>query len=220
MKTYNIQKLRDENLIIFEAIMGSRAYGTHLPTSDTDIRGIFIQPLEDILGYGKVDQVADTTNDVVFYEVGRFLDLLHKNNPNILELLNVPKDCIRIQEPIMDVIFENKDKFITKKCRWSFAGYAIEQIKKARGLNKKMNWEESEMVRKTVLDFCYTIIDIDAVPIKKWLLFQSLNEYNKELVVTNVRQLTQKDIGLAKIDHARDLYAMFLSPENEKWVLF
>ena len=34
--------LKEQGLILFEAISGSRAYGTSLPTSDTDIRGVFI----------------------------------------------------------------------------------------------------------------------------------------------------------------------------------
>lgn len=35
-----IHDLRDRNLIVFETISGSKAYGTSLPTSDTDIRTV------------------------------------------------------------------------------------------------------------------------------------------------------------------------------------
>ena len=31
MRKYNIETLREDGLIIFEAIMGSKAYGTSLP---------------------------------------------------------------------------------------------------------------------------------------------------------------------------------------------
>ncbi|MFA5154253.1 MAG: nucleotidyltransferase domain-containing protein [Clostridia bacterium] len=205
MKQYTIERLKKENMIVFEAIMGSHAYGTNLPTSDTNIRGIFIQPLDEILGFGKVDQVADEKNDIIYYEIGRFLDLLKSNNPNILEILNTPADCIRINdEEIMNIIFSHKDDFLTKKCRWSFGGYAVEQIKKARGLNKKMNWEENEMVRKTVLDFCYVLENGGSKPIKEWL--------NRALYV--IGRITQKDFGLAAIDHGHDLYAMYLAPQD------
>ena len=64
MKQYTIKDLKDRNLIIFEAVMGSYAYGTVLPTSDRDIRGVWIQPLEEILQYGYAEQVADDTNDI------------------------------------------------------------------------------------------------------------------------------------------------------------
>lgn len=205
MKQYTIERIEKEGMIVFSAIMGSHAYGTNLPTSDTDIRGIFIQPLEDILGFGKVDQVADEKNDIIYYEIGRFLDLLKSNNPNILELLNVPEDCIRINKGIMKFVFDHKDKFLTKKCRWSFGGYAVEQIKKARGLNKKMNWEENEMVRKTVLDFCYILVDGGSKPFKEWL-----NNWNERYL----SERTQKHFGLAAIDHGHDLYAMYLMAKN------
>jgi len=200
MRQYTIDILKKENLIIFEAIMGSRAYGTSLPTSDTDIRGVFIQPLEDILGYGYIEQVADTTNDTVYYEIKRFLQLVRTNNPNILELLNAPEDCILHKDPIFDLVIEQRDQFVTKQCKNSFAGYAIGQIKKARGYNKKMNWEENEMGRKGVLDFCYILLNGGTITLKHHLTM--LNS-------KRVDRITQADIGLAKMDHAHDMYAMY-----------
>lgn len=217
--SYTIKDLKEKNLIIFEAVMGSHAYGTNLPESDTDIRGIFIQPVDDILGFKKIDQVADETNDIIYYEIGRFLDLLRSNNPNILELLNVPGDCINVCHPIMNLIFEKKNKFITKKCRWSFGGYAVEQIKKARGLNKKMNWEENEMVRKSVLDFCYILKDGGSVAFKKWLKSPEALDYRDYSKLTGGKRVyyKQEDFGLAAIDHGHDLYAMYIAPLGEVW---
>lgn len=183
--------------------MGSHAYGTNIPTSDVDLRGIFIQPLEDIMEYGYVEQVADKTNDIVFYELKRFFDLLDKNNPNILELLAAPEDCVIYKDPLYDIIQSHTKEFITKKCRYTFAGYAIEQIKKARGYNKKINWEEAEMARRGVLDFCYILDDGMTIPLDKWL--EKVNEFEDFEGDT----LKQEDIGLAKIDHAHDLYGMY-----------
>ncbi|RPH38638.1 MAG: nucleotidyltransferase [Burkholderiales bacterium] len=184
--------------------MGSHAYGTNIETSDKDIRGVFIQPLEDIFKYGYIEQVSDKTNDIVFYELKRFLDLVKTNNPNILELLNPPKDCIIYKDPLYDLIAQNAHRFVTKKCRWTFAGYAIEQIRKARGYNKMMNWEESKMTRKTVLDFCYVLDGGGTKPFSEWL------QKNRPL-------LTQKDFGLAAVDHAHDLYAMYINPAFGNW---
>jgi len=188
---YTIDTLKENKLIIFEALMGSHAYGTSLPTSDEDFRGVYIQPLEDILGFGYVEQVSDKKNDIVFYEIKRFLEMVQTNNPNILEILNVPEDCIVYKDPIFDLVLEHKDIFLTKKCRWTFSGYAIDQIKKARGLNKKMNWDEINMKRKTVLDFCYILDEGQSIPFNK-----SLHD-------------CYQDFGLAKIDHAHDVYSMY-----------
>jgi hypothetical protein len=210
MPVLTIKDLEHQQLIIFEAVMGSTAYGTNTPESDVDIRGIYIQPLESILGMGYVDQVSDSTNDTTYYEIRRFLELLQTNNPNILELLAAPADCIRIQHDIMDVIFSRKDELLSKKCRWSFGGYAMEQIKKARGLGKKMNWEEGEMTRKTVLDFCY-ILKSDgngSIPVKEWI--EDLNEKARVRLGKNFAwEWTQKSYGLSKIDHAKDCYGIY-----------
>jgi uncharacterized protein len=199
---YTLKDIRNKGLIIFEAKMGSHAYGTNIPTSDVDLRGIFIQPLEDILQYGYVDQVADKTNDIVFYELKRFFNLLDKNNPNILELLAAPEDCVIYKDPLYDIIQSHTKAFITKKCRWTFAGYAIEQIKKARGYNKKINWEESEMTRKTVLDFCYVLEDGKTIPFKEW-------------TETSMPGTSFRHFALAGIDHAHDLYAIYKRSKEE-----
>ena len=65
---------------------GSRAYGTNLPHSDTDLKGVFVLPEHQFYGLDYVSQVANETNDEVFYELRRFEELLLKNNPTVLEL--------------------------------------------------------------------------------------------------------------------------------------
>ena len=89
-----IADLRQRKLILFEAISGSRAYGTNLPHSDTDLKGVFVLPEREFFGLSYVPQVANETNDEVFYELRRFVELLLKNNPTVLELLGSPADCI------------------------------------------------------------------------------------------------------------------------------
>ncbi|WP_245971437.1 DNA polymerase beta superfamily protein [Sphingobacterium puteale] len=85
-----IDELRKSGLILFEAVVGSRAYGLATASSDTDIRGVFYLPVEDYLGGQYIAQVANASNDEVYYELGRFVELLSKSNPNILELLASP----------------------------------------------------------------------------------------------------------------------------------
>ncbi len=190
----NIEFLKANNLIVFDAISGSHAYGTAIATSDVDTRGVFILPKNEILGLNYIEQVNDKKNDVVYYEIRRFLELVASNNPNILELLNTPKDCIQYKHPVFDLVLNNAEKFISKQCRNSFAGYARQQISKAEGMNKMQNWEAKRVTRKTPLDFCYVIDGYKTKSLKN---------------VLKKNRWHQEKCGLAAINHARDTYALF-----------
>jgi len=95
-----IKYLDDNELVLFEAVSGSKAYGTATETSDTDTRGVFILPNEVILGMNYTQQVNNQSNDTIFYEVKRFFQLLSKNNPNIMELLFMPEDSVLRTTPV------------------------------------------------------------------------------------------------------------------------
>lgn len=178
---------------LYLVIRGSHAYGTNVETSDTDFSGVFIQSLDDILGNKYLEQINDDKNDTVIYEVRRFLELLGKNNPTILELLNTPENCIIYKDPIFDEILNEKEKFITKMCANSFGGYAKMQIQKAKGQDKKQNWEKEKTERKEVLDFVYVIENEKTIPWKKW----------------NENFYDEKFIGAVNVPNARDVYALF-----------
>lgn len=184
---------------LYLVIRGSHAYGTNIETSDIDYAGVFIQPIEDILGFGKKDQINDDKNDIVIYEIARFIQLLSSNNPTVLELLNTPEDCIIYKDPIFDIVIKNRDKFITKICSKSFGGYAKQQISKARGQNKKQNWEKDKVTRKSPLDFCYIQVYEKSIPLNKFLIENNIN---------------QEYCGLSKIPHNKDTYALFYDKDS------
>ena len=186
-----IQDLRTQNLILFEVISGSKSFGLNTPTSDTDIKGVYYLPKAQFYGLHYIPQISNETNDEVYYELGRFVELLLKNNPNILEILASPEDCILYKHPLMERL--QLQDFLSKLCKDSFAGYAQTQIKKARGLNKKIvNPLPKE--RKSLLDFCTILNGYDSVPLTKWLLEQ---------------QLFQEHCGLINVPNAKGIYALF-----------
>jgi uncharacterized protein len=152
MEKLTIDQVRNNGLLIFEVVAGSRAYGLETEKSDTDIRGVYVLPKEMFYGLEYTGQVNNDTNDIVYYELKRFVELLAKSNPNILEMLNVPEHCILHRDSIMDML--QPEMFVSKMCEKTFANYAFTQVKKAYGLEKKIvNPVEAE--RKTVLDFCF-----------------------------------------------------------------
>src|SRR5690606_39631442 len=120
------------------------------------------------------------TNDIMYYEIKKFVELLLKNNPNILELLSTPDDCVLHRHPVINLL--KSEMFLSKLCNQTFGQYAYAQIKKARGLNKKI-LNPLDRKRKTVIDFCHVVKGQCSVPTTEWLIEQ---EY------------LQKDCGLVK----------------------
>jgi hypothetical protein len=83
--------------------------------------------------------------------------------------------------------------FLSRLCQHTFAGYAQSQIKKAKGLNKKIvNPLEAE--RKSVLDFCYVVKGQGATTLKSWLRQQNFR---------------QEDCGLVNVAHMREIYSVY-----------
>jgi uncharacterized protein len=184
--------------LILKCISGSQAYGLALPHSDTDIKGVFVLPKQEFFGLTYTDQVNNDSNDIMYYEIKKFIDLLLKNNPNILELLSTPDDCILQRHPIMDLI--KPGMFLSKLCNQTFGQYAYAQIKKARGLNKKI-LNPLDKKRKTIQDFCFVVQGQGSIQLIDWL---------------NSKKYTQEECGLVRIDHMRDLYALFHQSQSER----
>jgi hypothetical protein len=177
MEKLTIQELRDKGWIAFEYVRGSHAYGLNTEKSDKDIGGVFICPQETLMGLRSeyIDQVADETNDTVFYEFGRWVELLLKSNPTALESLFIPKHCIIGEvHPMVQHIIDNRDMFLPKECFKTLFGYAKSQIYKARGLNKKIVNPVTE--RKTVLDFSYVPYNQGSTNVEKWLKRNGLKQ--------------------------------------------
>ncbi len=177
--------------LLFESISGSRAYNLATETSDTDIKGVFYLPKELYYGLNYIPQVNNATNDCVYYELGRFVELLCASNPNILELLNSPQQAILYQHPLMAQL--KPEWFVSKACIQTFVHYAQRQIKKAHGLNKKIV-NPVEKTFKTVLSFCYIIEGAKSMTLNEWL---------------TQKNWQQQNLGLVKIPHAQDVYGVY-----------
>ena len=190
-----VDTLRQENRIVFDAVSGSRAYGTNTPTSDTDLKGVFVLPAERFYGFDPPVQVNDT-DDITYYELGRFFELLAKNNPTALELLATPDDCVRLRHALLTDV--RPELFLSRLCEQAFAGYAMTQVRKARGLNKKIANPQPEQ-RRDARDFCHILTGQGSTPLDQWLTDTGFAE---------------TDCGLVNAPHARDVYAVFHDPTS------
>lgn len=196
MKKYTFDDIRNEGLLIYEYIRGSHAYGLQKPdgTSDIDTAGVYIEPIEQILGLGLdfQEQIEDEKHDNVWFSLRKFMEMLLSSNPTVLESLFIPEDKILYEHPIMTEIKKHRNAFVTKACFKPFMGYAKTQIIKARGLNKKIVNPVKE--RLEPLDFAYTFYQQGSTKINNWL------EY---------RGLKQQYCGLVHIPNMHDTYGVY-----------
>lgn len=129
-----------EERTIFLTGVGSRAYGIHRPDSDYDQAGVMIPPAKYFFGLDKFEQfrdfppedtaVSDKGQDKVIYDIRKAVSLIADNNPNMLDLLFTPERCIITLEKEWETFIENRDLFISKKCRHTYSGYAFAQLKR------------------------------------------------------------------------------------------
>jgi predicted nucleotidyltransferase len=193
---FSLERVRRRDLLLFETVSGSRSFGTEHAASDWDLRGVFVAPTSFLTSLETLEQVSDEKSDEVYYEVGRFVSLLFGNNPNLIELLFSPGECVRFQHPSFSLI--RPEDFLSGLCRQTFGNYAMGQIRKARGLNKKMvNPEPRE--RKHLRDFCYVLQGQGSVPLTSWLKEKGISE---------------RDCSLVSVPHSPGVYAVFLDPKG------
>ena len=187
--------LRKNNLLLYEYVRGSRLYGLDRPESDEDHGGVYIEPLEKLIGtgIGFPEDVHSDKNDDTWYSLGKYAKLLLNSNPNIIESLFVPSDKILYKNPAFDIILKNADKFITKKCFGSFAGYARTQLMRARSLKKKVVIPENTP-EPFVIDSVFTFQEQGSIPVTKWL---------------EERGLKQKYCGLVNVPNMSCNYSCF-----------
>ncbi|WP_196893565.1 DNA polymerase beta superfamily protein [Aureivirga marina] len=191
-----IKELREKGWIILECISGSKAYGLNTPTSDTDIKGVFLLPKEEFYGLNYIPQIANETNDIVFYEFNRFMELLSVNNPNILELLNTPSESTIYKSPVFDKL--KSEYFLSKICSKTFGKFALSQIKKAKGLKKKIvNPVAKE--RKSILHFCFINHEQGSISLLKYL---------------EIKNWKQENCGLVNIPHMQNIFGLYYSDEK------
>ena len=132
LKTEQYDFLRSDKYlgdnIILLTLGGSRAYGTNLPTSDIDIRGIALNPPKQIYGLHKdFEQVVETNTDTVIYSLNKMTKLLTECNPNTIEILGCKPDHYLYVNKYGQMVLDNKRNFLSKRAIDTFGGYARSQ---------------------------------------------------------------------------------------------
>ncbi len=185
-----------ENNLLLKLRSGSHLYGLNTPQSDIDYLGVVLESFEYKVGFNTFFELdvsyhdkqenGKNTKDAIdekYYSLTKFVDLLFKNNPTILELI-FAKDVI-YKDPIIDTLYENRHLFLDRdKIVNAFIGYAIAQERKME--TKSENLSEVIKLHDLIKD-----IDTDGVE----TLIDALNHNESLYHIFNKYKDSQVDLS-------------------------
>ena len=189
--------------------------------SDSDYRGVFIAHPDSKLGFsGKIEQIEikkgkdgkvseeqkafikelneklgmnmPDDEDIILYEIKKFLELALDNNPNICDILFTDNDAIIYANKKGRKLLNNKDIFISKKTKFTFSGYALSQLNRIKGHNKWITKYPKTNIVITELKDAYDNGEID---------YNWITDYfggNVSEFVTGIKQEDANKIGKVK----------------------
>jgi len=127
-----------EKHTIYLAKAGSHSYGTSMPESDLDFKGVAIPPRRYVLGFAKTfeqheaktaaEKPDEDAKDIVIFGLQKFMRLAAGCNPNIVEALYVEHEDIQGMTDEGFLLRRNRDLFVSKKAEETFSGYAMGQL--------------------------------------------------------------------------------------------
>ena len=135
---------------------GSHMYGINTDTSDKDIYGwaipqkteIFHHLAGEIYGFGRQKQRFEQylehhiehdreDYDLTVYNIVRFFHLCLENNPNVIETLFAPVDCVLHSTKLGNLVRERRKDFLHKGIYPKLKGYSYSQLSKMQSKNRE-----------------------------------------------------------------------------------
>ena len=140
----------DKNLgenIILLGYGGSYSYGTNVPESDRDVRGIALNTVDSLIGMQGFEQKLDSETDTTVYAFNKAVNLLANCNPNMVEMLGLREEHYFVLTDIGCQLLENQDLFYSKKAVNSFGGYATAQLRRLQNALANDSYPQAEKNR-------------------------------------------------------------------------
>jgi predicted nucleotidyltransferase len=157
-----LKRLKSEKLIhppewligntLYLCQMGSVAYGVSTDYSDVDVYGfciptrelVFPQQYGYIHGFDKpndfeqwqqhhiIDKSNNNEYDFSVYNIMKYFRLVMECNPNMIDSLFVPRNCILHSTQISELVRENRHLFLHKGVFHKYKGYSFSQMHKMK----------------------------------------------------------------------------------------
>jgi len=163
----------------YEVLTGSVAYGVSSDTSDMDVYGFCIPPKEEIFphlrgeinGFGRQkkrfdqyiqhhvdDPESRKQYDITIFNIVKFFSLCMENNPNMVDVLFVPANCVLYSSAVGQMVRDRRHIFLHLGSWHKFKGYSYSQLHKMRSKNPE--GKRKETVEKYGFDvkFAYHVV--------------------------------------------------------------
>jgi len=141
----------DNKAILLHGVVGSTAHGLAREGSDEDTLGVFAVSTLDIAGlnwHSGDESLVTHEPDLTLHEAGKFLRLVLKGNPTVLELLFLDK-YYTITPLGQDLIDMRQALIDPRRIKTAYLGYAKSQIDKFER-NARNGKDERKTARHTL----------------------------------------------------------------------
>ena len=118
------------SFVIYRVLVGSRAFGLSMESSDEDRRGVFLPPADWHLSLTKPPEQFETFSpglEEVDWEIEKFLRLGLQANPNILETLWSP--VVLFANETGSELRELRHAFLSRYLYRTYSGYVLSQFR-------------------------------------------------------------------------------------------
>lgn len=180
-----------ESNIHLETEMGSVAYGVSGGNSDIDIYGFVIPPLDDLFPhmrgeipgfgtqYNRFEQYQEhhvkdgnLEYDLSIYSITKYFQLCMGNNPNMVDSLFTPINCVRHITKIGQMVRDQRKIFLHKGSYHKFRGYLYSQLNK---MHNGRQGKRQEMVKEYGFD-CYDDAETEFLTNSGWKKFDDIGD--------------------------------------------
>lgn len=167
--------------VMFEGMTGSVAYAVSNDTSDMDIVGFYIPPKETVFPHlaGEITGFGTPQNrhpsftqhhialpegqkqiDLTLYSIIKFFQLCMENNPNMVDVLYLPRRCVLHSTSLYEHVRDNRKLFLHKGSWSKFRGYAYSQLTKINNKSNSQNPKRQTSIEEHGYDtkFAYHIV--------------------------------------------------------------
>jgi predicted nucleotidyltransferase len=161
----------------------------------------------------------DREYDLNIYSITQYFKLCLDNNPNMVDTLFTPRDCVLHSTVIAEMVRERRESFLHKKCWDKYKGYAYSQLHKMRGKNPEKDSKRDKLRERYGFDVKYAyhlvrlLLECEMIMTEQTIDIRRHQEHLKAIRRGEVSQeqierwYAEKEVGLEKAYHESKLRA-------------